>query len=218
MKSMNVQEIINRSLEKKEKRQRSGKMSPSLFGRCYRLQYWDRLDVEQSNPPDERLLRVFACGTRFHDWVQGLIIKEYPEAKVEVEITTEDVHGFADMVMDDTVTELKSQHSNAFHHLRKIDKTIAEKQPTHVLQVTAYAYLLNKDFAQLVYISKDDLCILQFRITMTAEAAQKVCDEIRINREFFLGGKTPPPLPRTKWDCDRCNYRDHCKEVESGNS
>src|SRR3990172_13175395 len=68
-----VQQLIDEALVRPE-REGSGKYKPSNFGRCYRMQYWARKNEPQSNPPDERTLRVFKCGNHFEEWVKLQIL------------------------------------------------------------------------------------------------------------------------------------------------
>jgi hypothetical protein len=138
-----VQELIDETLEPKEKRIRSGKMSPSSFGKCFRNQYWNRLDV-QGEPLDARTLRVFKAGNLFHDFVQSLLINE--QVKKEVLVESEDVKGFADLVNTEEVIDIKSQHSKSFWYRQKeikeskdAEKSVKDMFFNNWLQVVYYA-------------------------------------------------------------------------------
>ncbi len=154
-----IQQLIDESLVR-GKRVRSGKYSPSSFGRCFRQQFWNRKDEPQTNPPDERALRIFQAGSLFHDFVQQLLMKDN-SYEIEVWIESNDVKGCADMVSDNEVVDIKSQHSKAFWWMTK-SKDIKKDKYTNWLQVMYYTRELHKEFGRLVFISKDDLCIQEY--------------------------------------------------------
>ena len=119
----------------------SGKFNPSLFGCCYRRQYWKRKGEVPSNPFDARTLRVFKAGKLFHDFVQNLLIskeilnslenKSRASPAKEVLVESEDVKGYADVVRDNEIVDIKSQHSKAFWYMSKFkgDDIKKEKYP-----------------------------------------------------------------------------------------
>jgi len=220
-----IQELIDKALSEKEERVRSGKYSPSSFGRCYRLQYWNRKDVPKTNPPDERAERVFKAGNLFHEFVQGVILKAHPEAQKEVSIEDEDFKGYADLVMSDEVTDIKSQHSKAFWYRNGKPWAEIEGQiKHHILQVVWYAVRLGKTNARIVYVSKDDLCIQEYLIEVK-KWQQTLQDEVDILKALWLGQELPLALPRAygvdkngkSKDCLYCSWKDLCRKTEEMN-
>lgn len=207
-----IQQLINEALLAKQaersKRERSGKFSPSMFGRCYRAQIWDRKNEEVTNPPDERALRVFAVGNIFHDWIQSYL----PKHDCEVLIETEDIKGYADIVFDDCVTDLKTMHSKGFWWMAKSNYDMKKEKLPNILQVCAYAWLLNKPKASLCFISKDDLCINEYPLDVK-EWIPAVELELKALRYFWAEAKLPPALPRcymqvdgTSKECGYCSF------------
>jgi hypothetical protein len=217
-----IQELIDKALERKGDRVRSGKYSPSSLGRCYRAQYWNRKDEPVSNPAEDRVLRVFKAGDLFHEFVQDVIIANNPEAKKEVLIETEDFKGYADLVLEDEVVDLKSQHSRAFWYRSKL--TWNELEPNllpNILQVVFYASNLGKDRARLVFISKDDLAIQEFPLSV-GNYSLKLGEEIATLRDFWHYEALPPAAPRAYPDkegkpaeCKYCNWKDTCDKIEA---
>jgi len=209
-----IDDFLRRQNEDRQGRQRSGKLSPSSFGRCYRYQWWHWHNETQTNPPDERARRVFACGDLFHDY-----IKKFIEADFEVLAENEYIKGYADAVTKDEVIEIKSQHSKSFWHMSEDlkTKTISEIRSENVLQGAAYCMLLGKPFLRLVYVSKDDLCINEFKINVTNGLKQKVTDEVNALRGFV---ELPEAEPRAfgfsrdgkPKECEYCPYLNKCKE------
>ena len=211
-----IDEALAKEQEERKDRVRSGKWSPSSLGRCYRAQYWNRKNEPVTNPPDARTLRVFRCGQLFHDFVQQYL----PEHQVEVEIDTPNLKGFADIVTEDTVYDIKSQHSGAFWYMQKADYKVEEKKLPNILQVMTYAVYLKKPFGCLVFISKDDMSIAEYRFA-TADWEDKVNNELDILDQLWINDTLPPAEPRCYKDartgkfkeCQYCNYKDKCKEV-----
>lgn len=199
---------------KRATRERSGKYSPSMFGRCFRAQYWNRKNEPPTNPPDARTLRVFKCGKLFHDFVQGFI----PKAETEVMIDTVDIRGYADVVSEDTVYDIKSVHSGKFHHMQEPEFDFSQDEFPRVLQVMTYAYFLNKEKGVLVYISKDDLCISE-PVFMMERWKEDIEKEISALKRVWEDPLNPPPaVPRAYKksndgfiECRKyCSWRDKC--------
>lgn len=211
------QELINESLVPKP-RERSGRYNPSSFGMCYRQQYWNRKDEPKSNPLDERNLRVFKCGNIFEEFVVGLLPKEGYQFQVKVE--TEDILGYADIVRENEVTDIKSQHSKSFWWMLK-SKDIKKDKYNNWLQVMFYAYQLNKQFGRLVFISKDDLCIQEYVEPLEGYWQTQVLNEVETLETIWDLQELPPALPRcdktkkgTYWQCEYCGWKDKCDKIE----
>jgi hypothetical protein len=217
-KNKTVQQLVDESLVRKDKHISSGKINPSQMGKCYRAQYWYRKGEEPSNPPDARTLRVFKVGNIFHDYIEGF----FPEHQKEVEFETEDVKGRVDILLDDEVVELKSQHSRAFWHMQKEEYDINKGKETNILQLMTGAYFLKKPKGRLVFISKDDLCINEYGFFLT-NWEEKVKTELNILRQIWDSDSLPDAIPRAYLDakgisgeCAYCSYRDKCKQFKNG--
>ena len=215
---MNIQNLIDKALkekqDKKKERENSGKFVPSSFGRCFRYQVWRRQGTPPSNEPDERTLRVWEAGSIFHKWVEDLI-----EADKEVKTETDDFLGFADIVTNDTVVDLKTVHSRMFWRMSKSDYDTTKEQMPHWLQVAFYGWQLGKDKISLCYISKDDLCINQY-FQNTADWEDKLLWEIAKLQEYWEKKELPPAKGRAygltkegkSKECEvYCPYRDKCR-------
>ena len=215
---LSVQGMIDEALKPKP-RKRSGKFSPSSFGKCFRAQYWNRKDEPVTNPPDSRVMRVFKAGDLFHKFVQETIISNHPDIQKEVMVDTDpDVLGFCDMVNKIEVIEIKSQHSRAFHWMAK-SKNIAEDKKTNWLQAMYYAIALGKSAARLVFISKDDMCIQEYQFKVDEYWEKEVAHELEVLRKWWEKDELPGANPRAYngKECDYCNWRDKCKQKESQN-
>jgi hypothetical protein len=223
-----IQSLIDLELQPKP-RERSGKYNPSSFGYCYRNQFWNRKDEPQSNPPDERSLRVFQAGNLFHDFVQNIIRKQDENNGIEVAIENEDFKGRADLVIGNEVMDIKSQHSRSFWWMEKKEFDIIKDKFGNWLQVMYYALELDKEFGRLVFISKDDLCIKEFIQPLNTFWKKHLSTEITTLKNIWKADKLPPAAPRCEykfnkknkevkyWQCDYCNWRDLCQSIEKDN-
>jgi len=195
-----IQDLIDKKLaEKQEKRKdrvRSGKISPSSLGKCYRYQYWNIKNEPQTNPPDSRALRVFAVGHLFHKFLEDLM-----DCEVEVKVEDDNVLGYADIVGDDWVGDFKTVNSKKFWYLEKEDKIpITERERHNFLQVTCYAMMLGKPYCKIVSILKGDLPEGKARCYPTYRTDKKT------GRMELVGHK----------ECEYCCFHDKCKEVGNG--
>jgi CRISPR/Cas system-associated exonuclease Cas4 (RecB family) len=209
----NIQELIDKSLERKGHKG-SGKISPSQLGRCYRFQYWSRKGEEHSNPLDKLTLRKFKCGDLFHEFVQDFL----PKHQTEVLIETEDIKGYADIVLEDEVIDIKSQHSRAFWYMQKSNYDINTKRYPNILQLMTYCYLLKKPKGRLIFVSKDDLTIAEYGFYLS-KWQKEVENELNHIRFFWKGKKLPPADPRAylndkgePQECKYCPYKDKCNQ------
>jgi hypothetical protein len=215
----NITQLIDTTLlkeqEERGKRERSGKYSPSMLGRCFRAQYYNRQDIAQSNPPDVRTLRVFKAGQLFHQFAQQFL----PEHQVEVPIDTDLFHGFADIVTIDSVWDIKSQHSQAFWYMEKSDYDVAKERFSNILQVTLYAKILQRPTAKLLFISKDDLTTATYEFDVK-QWEPHIATECKTLAHHWEEQTEPPPIPRAYGvnkktqepnECYRyCPWRDYC--------
>jgi len=218
---MTIKELIDNALVRPD-RIRSGKWNPSSFGMCFRQQFWNRKDETPSNPPDERTMWVFAAGQLFHDFVQGLVCTEHSDAKKEVCVESEDVKGFADLVLPNEVIDIKSQNSRAFWYMAKKNADIKKVKYTNWLQVLYYARELNKEFGRLVFISKDDLCIKEYVQPLDAYWLKQIDAELSALRYLWKKDELPPALPRCEpnakgefWQCSYCRWHQLCLDAEN---
>lgn len=214
--SQMIDEKLIKEQETRKDRIRSGKYNPSYFGRCYRLQVFNRANVPQSNPADILGLRKFAVGKLFHTFVQNLL----PEHRNEVLVETEDILGYADIVIDSeqTVWDIKSQHSKSFWYMEK-SQDIEKDKETNILQVMAYVYLLNFQWGKLCFISKDDLCIAQyaFHIDKWKARVEKEIEALRYWWDVYKNEDSLPPAEPRAYngkDCEYCNWKDHCFKLQ----
>lgn len=210
---MKILDIINEELriknEEHSTRERSGCFNPSKFGSCFRAQIWNRANM-QSLPVDERTLRVFKVGNMFEDYVC-----QYMEGcEFQVEVKEDDVFGYCDAMDKERVYEIKSQHSFGFHYMMKDGYDIKKQKAHNILQVMYYAKMLDKEYGDIIWVSKDDLCIYQHTF-FTDEWAPVVDTELARLREYWdiytNTGELPLPEPRLFYKTKTNSYDEHTK-------
>jgi len=220
---MSIQSLFNEQLAKEQServnRERSGKFSPSSLGRCYRNQYWNRKNELITNPPDERSLRVMKCGSFFHWVIQKAVLGSSPNIQKEVLVEIDDFKGFADLVDYDLdeVIDIKTIHSYGFKYLKQ--ETIAEEKYTNWMQVMFYAWQLGKHWGKLVFVSKDDLRIDEYRLELDNYWKGELDMEIT-RLKYYWDSKTLPPAQPKAYngkDCEYCNWLNLCLEKEGKN-
>jgi len=202
-----IEKLINEKLleETKSKHVSSGKWKPSSFGYCYRRQFWQRLG-EEGEPLDLRTLRIFKVGNLFHDFVEGFL----PHTEQVVE--TDDIKGYADIVENDCVSDIKTQHSRAFWYAKKPEYDVKKEKEPNWLQVAWYALQLGKKYCRIVFISKDDLTMNEYQFP-AEDFKEKVDNELSTLRNLWKNGVLPPATPRlyNGKECEWCQYQKKCK-------
>lgn len=210
-----IQELIDTHLlkeqEEKNKRVRSGKWTPSRFGRCYRMQFLARKLEPETNPPDVSALRRFKMGNLIHSYMQEM----FPTAQKEVKVVLEpDLIGFADIVMPEEVVDIKSCRSYEFKKMDEPGYRIGENKEGNCLQVSAYSWLLNKPQARLIFIEKDKLDSKEF-VIQTSDWVDKLAEELDILRGYWKQDKLPPAMPRlySGKEGAYCPFLNRCLEL-----
>lgn len=218
---MSIQELINKELAQEQldraTRERSGKYNPSNLGRCYRLQFFSRKNELITNPPEERNLRVMKCGSIFHNIIQELVLKNNPNLQKEVVVETDDFKGFADLVNGEEVIDIKTIHSKGFSYLDP--KTITKEKYTNFMQVLFYSWKLGKKWGSLVFCSKDDLRIDEYREELDNYWLNELDMEETLLKYYWKEKTLPPAEPRAfnGKDCAYCNWLNRCIEIEGNN-
>ena len=222
---MKIVDIIDQSLleeqKKRDQRVRSGKYSPSSFGRCYRYQYWNRKNEKPSDPIDVKTLRVFKVGNLFHDFIQRFFEKRMPintgkeivgyTSNIEVKFETEDFIGFADIVLKDIIVDIKSIKSWGFKQFSKAGYNVVVDKESYILQLMAYVYFLGKNYGKLLFVEKDSLDIAEFDFKLD-DWKELLLKEINKLKEIWKEDRIPEAQPRAYGgrECSYCIFRTKC--------
>ena len=226
---MTLQDKINEELvrisNERSTRERSGKFGSSSLGKCYRAQVFNRLNT----PPTEQLeigtLHMFEAGKIVHDYIQ----KYYKPEQVEVKMEDEHFIGYADIVEEDCVTDIKSVNPAYFFHgwkdKKKVEFSVAEinaniitKKKNNILQVADYAMRLKKPKIRLVFFSRD--LSYGIRVHEWTDLTENWVTEVEEERARLVvywnknkeTGEMPPEAPRLYdgRECSYCSFRGYC--------
>ena len=215
---MDIAKLLDDSLLKEQGERktgkRSGKFSPSSFGRCFRYQIWNRADVKVSDPIGINVLRIFKVGHMFHKFLQDIV-----EGEKEVLIEEDDVKGFADIVVEDEVIDLKTVRTRGFWAMKKQGYDMNAKNEDKILQVVYYAKQLGKVKARLVFVCKDDLAMLD-HLVFVADWKEKLEQELKSLRLYWNNYTRTQQLPLAEprafggYECKYCGFFTRCNAVE----
>ena len=211
-----IQKLINDQIASERTPRLPQSFSPSKLGSCLCGVYLERLGVKPDEDFDERTLRVFKIGKVFEDWVVELVRKQSTNIETQVEFRWEeyDVHGFVDLVVDKKlIYEIKSKHSKGFWYM---DKKKEGANQHHKEQVWVYMKCLNIPESRIIYLSKDDLAILEYPIFLDdKELEQSVISQLEILNKAWKEKVPPAPVQDPKdWRATYCRWHKTCLSQE----
>ena len=216
---MVIQDIIDSAVIKEDRKVTS--WQASKIGGCLSGVYLERLGVPRLEQIDARLRRVFQCGNLFEEYVVTQIEKANI-AKVETQLRVEDavldVTGYADIKLEYLdgsieIAEVKSQNSRAFWYMIGDPKKGRAPQGAyehHKMQVLIYMHILGIERGRLVYVSKDDLCIQEYEVTIQDEVLQKALANIATLNNAWKTGVMPAPAEPGTFQAKYCGWHDYC--------
>lgn len=209
-------------LKSREQEQRDhSKFHASDAGRCYRMLWWRRKGVAESDPITPRMLRVFWMGKVMHITLQKMLKKAGLLYKAEMKLETKHLIGHIDALTKDVnadgvvsdrlvLRDFKSVHSDKFKYIAK------EGDPHYRLQLATYYILLKirakKTFGRIVksvvdYISKDDWRMTETPIGEADIQAARAYWKPLLQAWEKDAELAPNP---TGWECRYCNFRGAC--------
>ena len=225
-----LQKILDDDLarEQAERKERGDYWYASEIGGCPRKAFYARKKVE-GEPISPNSLRQMKAGGLAEVLVlervadkSGLQVgeKKLVEAMREVQFNDEklQIHGRADLVIsyDDKsqeVVECKSMNSNGFRYRDKEGKA----SDHHEYQLWFYLYVAQIESGQFIYVSRDDLRMMQFPLTLSnQEVGDKVIKRIDYLNQHWADDKIPPPLEQEGGLCSPrwCPYYNLCKNIK----
>jgi len=215
---MNIQDRFNQHIRKQQEarkdRKGSGKIKPSGLGQCYRRQIYAIRQEEVTNPPDITSVKRMLLGTVVHETIQ----KAYAKTEKEILVQNDNIKGYADIVGDDYVSDIKTVSPYAYKWVTKPDIDIAEEKKDHWLQVATYGLYLNKPKIRLAFVNTGNLNQIKEFEQLTKDWHSKVEKEID-KVVCLLGFKgLPDGIPRLYGvdkegeprECQYCNYSTLC--------
>jgi len=219
--SYTIQQSISDQLrkeneERNEDRSEQTSWWPSSLGSCL-TGAWLQRNGGEREPFDDRTLRVFKVGNIFEKFVVDTVTKQDVEfeEQVRLEWPEQNVTGYADLVVtkpEHLLYEIKSKQSRGFWYMEK------SGQPGrhNAYQTWIGAKILDIDEARLIYVSKDDLAIMEFVIRKDdKELEAEVMQQLDLLNEAQKTGVAPPPAPKGSWQAKYCGHHAECVKQEA---
>jgi CRISPR/Cas system-associated exonuclease Cas4 (RecB family) len=212
---VSLQSMIDEQLmaeqEKRKTRERSGLWTPGKFGRCFRFQFWSRKKEPESNFPELKMLRRWKVGNLYHEYAQSFFPKECREKEIKVE----DIIGYADIVLEEQVIDIKSVDDYQFKYLVVPNYDVEKQKEPNCFQVSTYAWLLKKPRASLYFISTMSSASIEFDVKME-HFIPKIEEELKTLRDYWSKDELPPAKPRAYAgkECQYCDYSTTCQKQE----
>lgn len=204
-----LQQLLNDAIRQREEREVTAWYA-SRLGSCLTGLYLERKGFPPETEFDDRTLRVFAAGKLFEEFIINLLKKSGTAHETQTPISWPeyDLRGRADLVLDGVVYEIKTMHSHGFHYMRKNGE---RGKLHHRMQLWTYLKCLNLTRGELVYISKDDLTILQYPVLLEDKALEaEVLKELTILKRAWEQSLPPVPVPDTDWRAKYCRWHRQC--------
>jgi len=214
-----IQNIINQAVRsRKRKKKEITSWHISKIGSCMRGTYLERLGVKPNKEIDDRTLRVFDLGNKVEDWVVDLISSQ-DGVKIETQTRVEDkklgVSGYSDVIIkykgDRVLYEIKSKNSRAFSWM---DKKGEGANRHHEYQTWMYLRLLGIEKGNIIYISKDDMRVLEYPVLLSNESLeQEVMSWLNsMNKAWKSKDISLLDLPeKDSWQAKYCRFHKTCK-------
>ena len=230
---MNIIDIYDRFIDRKRKQNEETRYKnhekwfhASAAGTCARKQYYKHVEKVPEKPFSKDVLRLFRLGNVVHDDIQGAIDEFAINEKVKVYIEKEikipewNVRGFLDMVIvdDNELYDIKTCNTRKYKILS--GKLNVYNEPrNYYLQVATYSYWYEKeqgkqlDKMALIFYNKDNSEMMEMEVRRSHIGEAKAYWKA-VGKEFAFG--LPEVAlglsPMKKWECNYCNYFDHCGE------
>lgn len=213
--SFSVQSIINTAIKKDREDRKITSWHISKLGSCLTGVYLERLGVEPDEEFDDRTLRVFEVGHMMEDWLFNLI-EDFDGVKITRQGRVEDkklnISGYYDGLVEYNGTrliyEIKSKHSRAFWYMRNKGEGANEH---HEMQLWTYLWLTGVPEGRLLYLSKDDLSMLEYVIKLSDQKiGQRVSKEIKVLNEAWARKISPSPPDSKSWQAKFCRWHSKC--------
>lgn len=168
---------------------------PSSVGQCVRKAYNEKINPKMF-PVDT--YKIFLIGNLTHDWLQN---KVYPDGKHEVPIRWEEgdiiISGRIDCLLEDTIIEFKS--------IAKLDYVRNAPKSEHVEQLNLYLHALKMTKGVIVYVTKNNLEIVEHEITYSEKIYKKTINAFKRIYWYVSRGVEPKPKKcSTPWSCEYC--------------
>ena len=187
------------------------KFRVSDAGRCRLMRYWKRQGKERPELPPN-VLRIFALGYLFQEWIETAIKKQGWDLMVEIEVEDEERRGHIDALIhvDDGIIlyDWKTVNGKKFWYL----KQYGDRNSHYHYQVATYAQMFEQPLldARIADINKDDLSVYETSVHLV-EMQHKAAEDWKILLDAWKNQQEPQANPEP-WECRYCVYNSDCSQ------
>jgi len=203
----------------------------SSSGSCRRKLYYKCVEhAKPTNPIDNESFRKMRLGTIFHDDMEKALklynTKEDRAVKFhyeeELQMPDYNVRGFFDCVMECEdgsihLYDFKTTNSNSWRYkIGTKTRPITKEDPRYSMQLGMYAVGIEQKFKRidsmgLVYYNKDTSAMKTIDVPLywmdRAKEWWKQTNELHAKG---LPPLSPGDSPSESWECNYCEWKDHC--------
>lgn len=203
---------------KKLKGRRSYLYASDIF-QCMRKIYFEFVDDGKTIKKDDFLpaqIRIFHNGNAVHDrickYLEEAGVKFVPEVEIPIDPVL-NVHGRLDVLVVDEIDTSKYKH---ILELKSINlPSLARPKREHVAQITYYLHQMKMPEGFLIYESKVNQRVFEFKVDYDPEIAQEILDWFKQCLNYVKTKELPPIIYcktryPCKWRTGRCRYYDNC--------
>jgi len=211
-----LKEVINEFYSRKQQDKGRRHFYISDAGKCQRSIFFKFKKAPQEEM-EPRMLRVFDHGDHVHQLIMSSLLstRDIHVIASEVNIPPQElISGRADAVLSDGdklyVLDVKSINSMAFRKLK------APKE-THINQIQLYLHYLDPEDGILLYVSKDDQKLKEFKVKYDPQRAGSLLSSLRDLKDKIGDDIVPSRLPDypRNWQCRYCSFKEICKIGET---
>jgi hypothetical protein len=128
------------------------------------------------------------------------------------------VAGYADLFVNKgkeiKLYEIKSKHSRAFWYMENQREGANQH---HRMQLWLYLKLLNIKEGAILYVSKDDLSMAEYKVRLNDnKLGKEVMKELKILNQCWKTKTLPPMAKDGSWQARFCRWHNQCKQLELG--
>lgn len=222
-----------------EQRIPSKAYKPSSLGGCMRGMYFQMTETPLDGTPTEyTLIGICESGTDRHDKIQNYVasmkahgfdcewvdVEEYvkgfkPEGTTVISKSGMETKCFNEVFnlrfLCDGIIKYKGEYyileikTESTYKYNSHDAPYAD----HKVQATCYSMAFGINKVIFLYENRDNTSKKTYLVEITDEMKQKVADKIFTCDEFVKKLQAPPKTDNVK-DCQYCNYKKACREVE----
>lgn len=216
-----IDEIIDKHLEREEKKRKVGVYFCSEIPYCMR-RTWYSYKVNRPYPPETK--RVFERGNVYHEWLAKIFSKSTIVKSTEAEARLIIPDPQTGIVIRGRVDDFITIEDGGKRYVCEI-KTTADISYTtavskhHLYQITPYLLIDYDDEGKplpgkVIYIDSRNLSIKEFNVEFDLKILQKILQRARKLHNHLLENSLPEAeskgINEDKWLCRYCLYADLC--------